>query len=523
MSTPDPAASRRLDRADRAFAAALAETSQCLVCVFDREGRIVRFNRACEETTGYARDQVLGRDAREVVIPPEDRAAFGPFLAEIWATGRPSPREGEWLTRDGARRLISWANEPVRAADGEIECLVTTGLDITERERKAAQLRRLAAEQAALRRVATLVASDVAPERVFEAVTEEICGLLGIPTAVLERFEDDTKATIVARHSDRPPDGFEVGTVIELEPGLSSDLLLRTGAPARVESYDGFSGEVAQIMRRSGYSATVAVPIPVAGSIWGALIVALREEESPPAWIEERLQAFAELVALVLTSAAAREALTASRARIVEASDAERRRLERNLHDGAQQRLVALSLTLRLAQGRMRSDPDAATRLLENADAELTAALEELRELARGLHPAVLVEHGLRPALEGLAARAPFPVRIAELPAERLPRPVEVAAYYVASEALANAAKYAEAGSASASVRSTDGVAVVEIADDGRGGATTEGGSGLRGLADRVEALGGRLSVHSPPGAGTVVRAEMPLGNAAGYHGARAP
>jgi PAS domain S-box-containing protein len=500
------------DRADRAFASALAETTQCLVCVYDRDGRIVRFNRACEQTTGLRREDVLGRDAREVVIPPEDVDAFGPFLADVWATGKPSPREGEWLTRDGGRRLISWANEPVRGEDGEIECLVTTGLDITERERRAAKLRRLADEQAALRRVAVLVASDVAPERVFQAVTEEICALLGIPSAVLERFEDAETATIVGRFSELPITGFEVGTTVRLDAGLSAQRVLRTGAPARVDSYDDLSGAVASRMRASGFSSTVAVPISVAGGVWGALIAALEHGERLPAETELRMEAFAELVALVLTGAAAREAVAASRARIVEASDAERRRLERNLHDGAQQRLVAVSLTLRLAEARLERDPEAARSLLHGADAELGAALKELRELARGLHPAVLVDHGLRPALEGLAARAPFPVELAEVPDTRLPEPVEVAAYYVASEALANAAKYAEASHATARIACVDGLAVVEIADDGRGGASTAGGSGLRGLADRVEALGGRLTIHSPPGQGTAVRAELPLG-----------
>jgi PAS domain S-box-containing protein len=501
----------RFEPADQAFATALAETTQCLVCVFDRDGRIIRFNRACEELTGRKREEVLGRDAREVVIPPEDVPLFGPFLDEVWATGKPSPRDGEWLTRSGARRLISWANEPVRGADGAIECLVTTGLDITERERRAEKLGKLAAEQAALRRVAVLVASDTPPEQVFQAVTEEICSLLGIPTVVLERFEDAETATIVGHFSNNESPGFEVGSIVRLEDGLSAEHVYRTGTAKRVDSYVGLSGEVARQMRASGYQATVAVPIRLAGRTWGALIAALREGETLPADTERRMEAFADLVALVLTTATARQALNASRARIVEASDAERRRLERNLHDGAQQRLVAVSITLRLAKARAHSDPAAVTTLLEGAEAELAEALKELRALAQGLHPAVLVDRGLRAALEALTARAPFPVELHEVPDERLPEPVEVAAYYVASEALANAAKHAEASFATARVVHTDGLAVVEIADDGRGGATMAGGSGLRGLGDRVETLGGRLVIHSPPGRGTTVRAEIPV------------
>jgi len=202
--------------------------------------------------------------------------------------------------------------------------------------------------------------------------------------------------------------------------------------------------------------------------------------------------------------------LRRSRARIVEAGDAERRRLERNLHDGAQQRLVSLSLSLRLAQARLTSDPAAAGELLTGAGVELAHALEELRELARGIHPAVLTDRGLGPALASLADRAPLPVELDQVPSERLPPPVEAAAFYVVAEALTNVAKYADATSVRVSVARLDGHAVVEVADDGRGGADPAQGTGLRGLVDRVEALNGRLHVESPAGHGTRIRAEIP-------------
>ena len=202
--------------------------------------------------------------------------------------------------------------------------------------------------------------------------------------------------------------------------------------------------------------------------------------------------------------------LKESRARIVEAADEERRRIELNLHDGAQQHLVSLALKLRNAAESLDDEPALARELLEQADLELAVAIEALRELAHGIHPAVLSERGLRPALEGLAARSPLAVRIEQLPEWRLPAAVEVAAYYLAAEALTNALKHAQANSASVRVAAEDGLAVIEIADDGIGGATVEGGSGLPGLADRVEALGGSLSVHSPPGSGTRIRAEIP-------------
>ncbi len=497
---------------DRAFAAALAETSQCLVCVLDSEGRIVRFNRACEQATGFSRDEVLRRDARDIVIPPEDREIFGEFLAEVWETRRPSPKEGEWLKADGGRRLIAWANEPVLGANGEVEFLVTTGLDITERELKAAKLRRLAEEQRVLRRVATLIAGEAEPEEVFQTVTEEVCRLFGIASAITVRFENAETAVIVGRWSAAPVDGFEIGSLVGLEEGLAMTSVLRTGATARAEGYESIPGELARAVREVGFHSTVAVPISLAGATWGALVAALREGETVASETESRMADFAELVSLALASADAREKLAASRARIVEAGDAERRRLERNLHDGAQQRLVTVSLTLGLLRARLEDDDAAAAvQLLERASEELRYALEELRELARGLHPAVLRERGLGPALETLAARAPFPVDVDAIPSERLPEQVEAAIYFVVSEALANAAKHARAHSVTAGVRREDGRVLVEIADDGRGGADAARGSGLQGLAGRVEALGGRLSIESPLGRGTVVRAELPL------------
>jgi signal transduction histidine kinase len=205
------------------------------------------------------------------------------------------------------------------------------------------------------------------------------------------------------------------------------------------------------------------------------------------------------------------EELRASRDRIVEAGMSERRRLERNLHDGAQQRLVALSLTMRLAQSKVRKDPEKAEAMLAAAQEELTLALGELRELARGIHPAVLSDRGLRAALEALAGRASLPVELGDVPEDRLPEPIEAAAYFVVAEALTNVAKYAHASQATVTVERVNGHAIVEVADDGIGGADPDRGSGLRGLADRVSALDGRMRLDSPAGAGTRLRAEIPV------------
>ncbi len=253
------------------------------------------------------------------------------------------------------------------------------------------------------------------------------------------------------------------------------------------------------------------MPIGVAGSIWGALLAALREGETLPHDTDRRLAAFAELAGLAVASAQARDDLAASRLRIIEAGDDERRRIERNLHDGAQQRLVALSVALRLVQAKLRDAPGEAGELVAAASDELTHAIRELRELAQGIHPAVLTERGLETALEVLAARAPLPVQLDVRLPDRLPASVEAAAYYVVSEALANVVKHASAGAARVRVGRTDALALVEVDDDGTGGADPDLGSGLCGLRDRVETLAGRLDVESARGHGTRIRARLPV------------
>ena len=240
------------------------------------------------------------------------------------------------------------------------------------------------------------------------------------------------------------------------------------------------------------------------------MVSTVQETPFPPG-AEQRIADFAELVALALANAEARRELAASRARIVEAGDAERRRLERNLHDGAQQRLVAIALSLRMCERKVAEGDPAAIELLSQAKAELADALEELRELARGIHPAILTDRGLLPALEMLAGRASIPVEVATTLDERLPASVEAAAYYIVAEAVTNASKHARASRVQVNVDHTNGRVLVEVADDGVGGADQRRGSGLRGLRDRVEALGGELALESPAGAGTTLTARLPV------------
>jgi len=376
---------------------------------------------------------------------------------------------------------------------------------------EAAQ-RELADEQAALRRVATLVAEDAEPSRVFGQVTEEVGRLLALPVASVVQYDGAHTATVVGAWSADGPPHFPVGTTLDLEGETVVAKVLRSGDAQRLDTYDDTGGTVGKSMRGLGYRASVAAPVTVGGRLWGALAGATRSEAPLPDDVEQRLCDFAELVAQALANADAYEKLAASRARLVEVGDAERRRLERNLHDGAQQRLVALSLKLGMLNARLADAPPAARELLATARDDLALGLDELRELARGIHPVVLTERGLGPALDALLSRAPVQVDIEALPDERLSPQVEAAAYYIVSEAITNVTKYADASSVTVAIRRRNGTATVTVADDGAGGADPSRGSGLRGLTARVEALNGRLTVDSPPGAGTRIEAEIPLG-----------
>jgi signal transduction histidine kinase len=364
---------------------------------------------------------------------------------------------------------------------------------------------RLLEEQAALRRVATMVARGTDRLGVFAAVAEEVGRLFGADVTNLLRFESE-EGTFVGGWSTGSTPQAPLGFRMTMDRDSTAARVRATRRPVRVD-VDQEAGEVFEALRELGVRASIGAPIVVDGEIWGAVMVGAAAF-TPDA--EHRLAAFAELVAQALANAEAREELAASRKRLVEAAQLERRRLERNLHDGAQQHLVGLALTLRLAERQLDRDPEAARELLARASAELANALEELRELARGLHPAVLTDHGLNAALGALAARAPLPVDVSVELDARPAEPLEAAAYFVVAEALTNVARYASAQGASVSVRREGDAVLVEVSDDGAGGADPHAGTGLRGLIDRVEALGGRLEVESPPGRGTTVRAWLP-------------
>ncbi|HEY0572559.1 MAG TPA: DUF4118 domain-containing protein [Pseudonocardia sp.] len=372
------------------------------------------------------------------------------------------------------------------------------------------ELRVLAHEQAALRRVATLVARGVPPAEVFLAVGQEVGRVLGADAAAIARLDSDGAVTILSVLGE-PSDQLQVGSHWRPEPPLALALALRTGRAARCDDYSQAAGAfVDATVRRMGIRSSVAAPIVVDGRLWGAIVAGTRRE-SLPADTEQRIADFTKLIGTAVANADSRAQLAASRARLVAAADATRRRIERDLHDGTQQRLVALGFELRLAHSTVPAElPELQTQIGQVAH-ELDGVVEELREISRGIHPGILSEGGLGPALRTLARRAAIPVKLDIRAETRLADPVEVAAYYLVSEALTNTTKHARASHTHVTVEPRDALLHLSIRDDGVGGADPARGSGLIGLRDRVQALGGSIEVSSPPGEGTTIVVELPL------------
>jgi signal transduction histidine kinase len=384
-------------------------------------------------------------------------------------------------------------------------------LAVLDDERVAREeLRQVADEQAALRRVATLVAHGGRPTAVFAAVAEEAGRLLPADVTMVGRYEPDGEVTNAGVWS-RTGDALPTGTRARLGGRNVSTLVFQTGRAVRLDSYGADSGLNAW-MPAPGLRSSVGAPISVGGRLWGVIIAASRHEQALPTGAETRLAGFTELVAAAIANADAHAELTASRARIVAIADETRRRIERDLHDGAQQRLVSLALQLRAVQAAMPAGMEELKAELGGVAAGLTSTLDDLREYARGIHPAILANGGLAPALRTLARRSPVVVELDVQTTARLPDRVEVAAYYVVSEALTNAAKHAHASAVHVAVDLVGEVVRLSVRDDGIGGADQARGSGLSGLKDRVAAAGGTLTVHSRPGRGTHLIAELPAG-----------
>ena len=372
------------------------------------------------------------------------------------------------------------------------------------------ELQQLADEQAALREVATLVAQGAEPRAVFGAVCEATGRLIGAASVNLAQFTPDEHVVTLAGWSQR---GTHVpaGTRLSLKGQPIDAMIKQTRAPARVDDYEGQPGPLAARLRELGIRSEVGAPVIVDGSVWGTLVAGMDDPEPLPIGAELRVASFAELAGTAISNAAARAELIASRARIVAASDAARQRVTRDLHDGAQQQFVNTIINLQLAQQKWSSAPERAQELVDRALGEARAGVDGLREVAAGIHPAILTHRGLAAAIDALAARLPVPVEL-DVFAGRLPEAIEASIYFFCSEALTNVVKHARAGSAWVRVACEDDRCTIEVRDDGVGGAEARlETSGLIGLRDRIGALKGAMQVSSPASAGTSLRAWIPL------------
>ena len=370
------------------------------------------------------------------------------------------------------------------------------------------EIERLAQEQAALRRVATLVAQGAKTEEVFAAVAREVSEVMHLPVAGVQRYEDGETMTVLAARSDRPHP-FQPGTQWPFHGSGLAGRVRQTGRAGRVEDYSRRRGAFAAKARELGLYSVAAAPIIVDGAVWGLVTIASTDGPLPDR-AEDRLAEFTELVGTAIANTQSRAELSASRARIVAAADETRRRLERDLHDGIQQRLVSLALKARTIEMMTPQPVGEMQGELSRLAGGLCTALDELREISHGIHPAILSEAGLGPALEALARRSAVPVELDLNLGPRLGEHVEAAGYYIASEAITNVAKHAQASVIDMRVDGCDGALTLSISDDGIGGADPSRGSGIIGLKDRVEALGGTISVLSPPGHGTALHVQLP-------------
>jgi GAF domain-containing protein len=464
----------------------LEGTVSGLISETGRPGRIENYDEAPGEAPEAAREMGW-RSSVGAPITVEGRP-WG-VLAVVSKSEQPLPPEAE-------RRLAEFTE------------LVATAIANSDAHQ---ELMELADKQAALRRVATLVAEGAPPAEVFDAVSAEVGRLVPADAAALARYETDGTATLLGGWTRTGAFLLEVGDRFLVDEGTGARAVFDTRRPARIDGYAQAPGTVVDRARTAGWRSSVAAPIIVEGGLWGFVTVASTTDRPLPPDTEERLAEFTDLVATAIANAESRAELDASRARIVATADATRRRIERDLHDGAQQQLVSLALELRAAQASVPKEMSQHQDELSHIAEGLTTALDGLREIALGLHPAILAEGGLAPALKTLAHRSPIPVELEVRTVGRLPESIEVAAYYVVSETLTNAAKHSRASQVQVEVEVRDRALCIAVGDDGVGGADASRGSGLLGLKDRAEAIGGTISLESHQGAGTNLIAELPL------------
>ena len=440
--------------------------------------------------------EVTGRLAEDLREHRIRSSVAAPIMVEgrVWGQMVTASSQEQPLPPDTEERLSSFT-----------ELMATAVANAAARS----HVERLVDEQAALRRVATLVAEGAAAAEVFETVTREIAILCGADLARMERYESDDTVIGVAGWSRCDAPGLAVGTRFSLEGASIAARVRELSRPVRIETFAGAHGPIAQEARGLGIRCSVGCPIVVDGRLWGVIAASSKRATPFAADTETQIAGFTDLVATAIANSDARTEAAASRARIVVATDEERRRVVRDLHDGAQQRLVHTVITLKLAHRALRNEDDDLPELLTEALENAERAMGELRELAHGILPAVLTQGGLRAGVDSLASRMPVPVENAVF-VGRLPAAVEATAYFVVAEALTNVAKHARARRATVSASIEDGAFQVQVRDDGVGGVRPDG-HGLVGLADRLAALGGELRIDSPVEGGTLVAAAIPL------------
>jgi PAS domain S-box-containing protein len=474
-----------------------------LITVADFDGHFTRVNPAVEQVLGYTAQEMLARPYIDLVHP-DDRERTAAEAASIGAGKTAVQFENRFVRKDGSLRVLQWTTTPVLAGG----VMYGMARDVTERREAEHALARIVDEQAALRRVATLVARGVPPAELFAAVAEEIRRQLAARTTAIGRFEPDTQTMVIVASSGSAK--VPVGTRLRLDEDPAMRTVHRTGHAAQydVGEHGRAPESVAAVEHRPGIRSSLAVPIMVEGSLWGG-VSAGTEQARFPEDAERRMAEFTELAGTAIANAESRSELTASRARVVAASDKTRRKIERDLHDGAQQRLVHTVVTLKLARQALQTDGEGAPGLIAEALEQAELANVELRDLVQGILPSILTHGGLQPAVTSLAARMPVPVEIG-IPVGRLPDAVEATAYFVVAEALTNVVKHSGASEATVVARVEDGALQVRVFDDGVGGAVLSG-SGFVGLADRLAVLNGQLRIESPAGSGTLVAADIPL------------
>jgi PAS domain S-box-containing protein len=461
-----------------------------------------------DESTAAAEVYRTGRPAR--IDPPDWSPADTPIgavargIGVVSAVASPIVVEGR---RWGVISLSAKETLPLRLEDRLQEFTEIVATAIANAESREA-LRRLAAEQAALRRVATLVAEGAEPAAVFDAVATEMEALLGADWVTLGRYEPGAEITIVANRGLDAPE-VPVGTRWRHEDRSITSIVRTTERPARIEHYRAAQELLGERADELGVRAVVAAPIVVDGRLWGLAVANWIGDKSPPADTEDRMAQFAEMLDTAIANADSRDQLAASRARLVTAADDARRRVVRDLHDGAQQRLIHTIVTLKLARRALQDENGKAEALVGEALEHAERGTEELRELVHGILPAVLTRGGLQAGVRSLVSRLDLPVAIDVAP-DRLSAEVEASAYFIVAEALTNVVKHAHAHHARVTASVGEGTLDVAISDDGNGGADPNG-HGLLGMRDRVTALGGRLEIESPEGGGTVVAAALPL------------